>query len=109
MYWRIGNRLMRYNFIAAVLFAVFFVSPAVAEKRVALVVGNSAYQSVPRLENPRNDALLIADTLGRLGFVLVGGVAQVDLDKAQIVSVGQRFGIQLIGSDDALFFYDGLG
>lgn len=100
---------MRCNFIAAVLFAVFFVSPAVAEKRVALVVGNSAYQSVPRLENPRNDALLIADTLGRLGFVLVSGGAQVDLDKAQFDSVVQRFGNQLIGADVALFYYAGHG
>src|SRR5258708_487216 len=100
---------MRCNFVAAVLFAVFFVSPAVAEKRVALVVGNSAYQSVPRLENPRNDALLIADTLGRLGFVLIGGGAQVDLDKAQFDSVVQRFGNQLIGADVALFYYAGHG
>src|SRR5258708_5188993 len=97
------------NLVGGVLFAVFFVSPAVAEKRVALVVGNSAYQSVPRLENPRNDALLIADTLGRLGFVLVGGGAQVDLDKAQFDSVVQRFGNQLIGADVALFYYAGHG
>src|SRR5260370_9934676 len=100
---------MRYNFIAAVLFAVFFVSPAVAEKRLPRVVGTSAYQSVPRLENPRNDALLIADTWGRLGLVLVGGGAQVDLDKAQFDSVVQRFGTQLIGADVALFYYAGHG
>ena len=34
--------------------------PASAEKRVALIVGNSAYQNVTRLDNPKNDAALIA-------------------------------------------------
>jgi hypothetical protein len=29
--------------------------PAFAEKRVALVIGNSAYQNVARLGNPAND------------------------------------------------------
>jgi uncharacterized caspase-like protein len=33
---------------------------------VALVIGNSAYQSVARLDNPRNDAGLIADTLAAM-------------------------------------------
>jgi hypothetical protein len=48
----------------AVLLLAF---PAATEKRVALVVGNSAYQNITRLENPRNDATLMADTLGGLG------------------------------------------
>src|ERR1700682_6008846 len=100
---------MRLNFIAVTFLAVVFPSPAAAEKRVALVVGNSAYQSVPRLDNPRNDALLVADTLNRLGFTLLGGGAQVDLDKTQFDSVVQRFGNQLIGADVALFYYAGHG
>jgi hypothetical protein len=100
---------MRLNFIAVTFLAVVFTSPAAAEKRVALVVGNSAYQSVPRLDNPRNDALWVGDTLNRLGFTLVGGGAQVDLDKTQFDSVVQRFGNQLIGADVALFYYAGHG
>jgi hypothetical protein len=100
---------MRLNFIAATLLAIVFTSPAAAEKRVALVVGNSAYQSVPRLDNPKNDALLVADTLKRLGFTLVGGGAQVDLDKSNFDALVQRFGNQLIGADVALFYYAGHG
>jgi hypothetical protein len=46
---------------AFVLLAVLFGSPALAEKRVALVVGNSSYQNVTRLDNPRNDASLERD------------------------------------------------
>src|SRR5665647_1495175 len=98
---------MRLNFIAATLLAIVFTSPAAAEKRVALVVGNSAYQSVPRLDNPKNDALLVADTLKRLGFTLVGGGAQVDLDKSNFDALVKRFGNQLIGADVALFYYAG--
>jgi hypothetical protein len=93
----------------ALLFAAGFAFPATAEKRVALVIGNSAYQSVSRLENPRNDALLVADTLQKLGFTLVGGGAQVELDKASFDAAVQRFGNQLIGADVALFYYAGHG
>ena len=100
---------MRWTTLAAGLLAVLFVSPAFAEKRVALVVGNSAYQNVSRLENPKSDALLVADTLKRLGFTVVGGQAQVELDKAGFDSVVQRFGSQLIGADVALFYYAGHG
>jgi Caspase domain/YARHG domain len=100
---------MRWKILSALLFAVFFISPAAAEKRVALIIGNSAYQSVSRLDNPKNDALLVADTLQRLGFVLVGGGAQADLDKASFDQAIQRFGSQLIGADVALFYYAGHG
>ena len=62
-------------------------SPALAEKRIALVIGNSNYQNVPRLNNPANDARLMADTLRGLGFVLVGAEAQIDLDKASFDNV----------------------
>jgi hypothetical protein len=37
----------------AILLSVVLVTPALAEKRVALVMGNSAYQNVTRLDNPR--------------------------------------------------------
>jgi hypothetical protein len=100
---------MRWNCLSAILLVSFFVSPALAEKRIALVIGNSAYQSVSRLENPKNDALLVAETLSKLGFTLVGGGAQVELDKSNFDSAVQRFGNQLIGADVALFYYAGHG
>ena len=46
---------------AMALSALLSTGPAIAEKRIALVVGNSAYQNVPRLDNPRNDAVLMAE------------------------------------------------
>jgi hypothetical protein len=100
---------MSRKLLFALLFAACFAFPATAEKRVGLVIGNSAYQSVSRLENPRNDALLVADTLQMLGFTLIGGGAQVELDKASFDAAVQRFGNQLIGADVALFYYAGHG
>jgi formylglycine-generating enzyme required for sulfatase activity len=94
----------------AVLVAGVFLAPAFAEnKRVALVVGNSAYRNVGPLENPANDAKLLADTLRALGFTLVGGAAQLDLDKAAFDRTVQAFGAQLVGADVGLFFYAGHG
>ena len=84
-------------------------SPAAAEKRVALVIGNSAYQNIARLDNPSNDARLMADTLSSLGFTLVGGHAQLDLDKPALDIAVQNFGRQVQGADVALFYYAGHG
>jgi hypothetical protein len=88
---------------------VSFTAPAAAEKRVALVVGNGTYRNFARLDNPINDAKLLADTLRDLGFALVGGDAQLDLDKASFDRVVQDFGAQLQGADVGLFFYAGHG
>jgi formylglycine-generating enzyme required for sulfatase activity len=84
-------------------------SPASADKRIALVIGNSAYQKVSPLDNPRNDAELMAETLRAVGFTLVGGGAQVDLDKVAFDDVLQKFGNLLVGADVALFYYAGHG
>ena len=91
------------------LLPLVFAGPAVAEKRIALVVGNSAYQNITRLENPRNDAVLMAETLGGLGFTLIGGRAQLELDKSALDTAVQNFGRQIQGADVALFYYAGHG
>ena len=78
-------------------------------KRVALVIGNSQYQSIGRLDNPANDARLIAEALKEDGFELVGDGAQLDLDKAGLERAVQEFGNQLQGADVALFYYAGHG
>jgi hypothetical protein len=82
---------------------------ALAEKRVALVIGNSAYVNVPRLDNPGNDARLMADTLRSLGFTIVGGGPQIDLTGQAFRQVVQDFGKRLEDSDVGLFYYAGHG
>jgi hypothetical protein len=76
---------------------------------VALVIGNSQYRHVPRLANPSNDAQLIAETLTGAGFTLVGGQAQLDLDKIAFDRTVQEFGNVIQGAGVALFYYAGHG
>ena len=94
--------------IGAVLLACV-ATTAQAEKRVALVIGNSAYQTVAKLPNSAADARLMSDTLLSLGFFVVGDGAQVDLDKAAFDHALQAFSQDLIGADVALFYFAGHG
>jgi hypothetical protein len=102
-------RIMSRWIVAAVLLCAGTSSAAHAEKRVALVIGNSAYQTVPKLPNPDSDAKLMSDTLLSLGFFVVGGSARLDLDKAGFDASLQEFRAQLVGADVALFYYAGHG
>ncbi|RAS05228.1 caspase domain-containing protein [Ensifer adhaerens] len=86
---------------AAVLLLLFFVaSPVWAEKRVALVIGNSAYRHAPQLANPQNDAGDMASKLTALGFVVVTGR---DLDLTGMRGVIREFVGKVEGADVALF------
>ena len=78
-------------------------------RRVALVVGNGVYRNLARLANPPNDAELMAKTLKELGFVLVGGGPQTNLDKAGFDRAIQSFGTALQTADVGLFYYAGHG
>jgi hypothetical protein len=83
--------------------------PACAESRVALVIGMSNYKFATRLENPGNDARLMADTLRKLGFTLIGDGAQLDLDRGEFARVLQLFGSRARDADVAVFYYAGHG
>jgi formylglycine-generating enzyme required for sulfatase activity len=78
------------------------VGPAVvhAKKRVALVIGNSAYQHTPKLANPRNDATDIAAVLKRHGLQVIVGF---DLGKVL------EFAASLKAAYAGVFFYAGHG
>ena len=96
---------------AAALFLVIFgvaASAAAAESRVALVIGNSAYEDSP-LANPANDARLMAETLRGLGFDVI---ERTDADQKQmklaIFELGDR--LEAAGRDAVgLFYYAGHG
>jgi uncharacterized caspase-like protein len=85
------------------------VAAAAAERRVALVIGNGAYQNVARLKNPANDAQLMAETLAAIGFELVGGKPLIDADKAGLERAIRSFGQALRGGAIGLFYYSGHG
>ena len=108
MRWPVNCRPSGLAALGALLLTLVSV-PAAAEKRIALVVGNTAYRNIARLDNPSNDAKLMAETLSALGFALIGGRAQLDLDKQALDSAVQNFGRQIQGADVALFYYAGHG
>jgi hypothetical protein len=79
---------------------------ALAERRVALVIGNANYSNTAALNNPSNDAEDMSGVLKRLGFEVVEGR---DLDKRHMERLIRQFGTKLAGADVALFFYAGHG
>ncbi|MFV0491458.1 MAG: caspase domain-containing protein [Pseudorhodobacter sp.] len=84
-------------------------SPAWAEERIALVVGNSTYAEVTSLDNPVSDARLIARTLEGQGFDVT---LLIDADQARMGSAIAQFGraLRVAGTDaTGLFYYAGHG
>jgi hypothetical protein len=77
-----------------------------AEPRVALVIGNGAYRSVPELDNSRNDADDISEQLKRVGFAVIDGR---DLDRSAMYAALGRFAQRVRGTDAGLVYYSGHG
>src|SRR5262245_53608663 len=88
------------------LSALTVVPIAHAERRVALVIGNSAYRHTAPLANPRNDAADVSASLAKLGFHVIEGF---DLDKAAFDLKVRDFASGLQDADAGLFFYAGHG
>jgi len=76
-----------------------------AERRVALVIGNSAYKSAP-LKNPANDARDMAAALQRLGFDVA---LLLDAGQKQMDAAVREFGLKLRQGGAGLFYYAGHG
>lgn len=97
--------MVRWLFVAFLCLASTGAAAA-AEKRVALVVGNSAYVNAAPLPNPVNDAGEVAKALTEAGFEVILGL---DLNKAAFDNKVRDFARALDGADVALFFYAGHG
>jgi hypothetical protein len=76
------------------------------EKRVALVIGNGAYQNAVHLDNAVFDAKAVADSFRKLGFQVVDGY---DLDIDQMRSKVSEFSAALSDSKSAVIYYAGHG
>ena len=100
-----GSRKLRRLFLAAALLLVC--QPAFAEKRVALVLGNSAYQNVAPLPNPVNDGAVIAATLKAAGFDLVD--SRHDLSAVETRRALRDFADAARDADIAVVYYAGHG
>ena len=94
--------------LAALVFAWLLLSfgMAQAEKRVALVIGNSNYNQVARLPNPANDSRAMADALARLDFTVT---LQQDLGKSAMEQTLADFSDAVRDADLAVVYYAGHG
>ena len=96
-------------FALTVILTIGTLSTADAQRRVALVIGNSAYTAVPALSNPRNDAEAMASTLSELGFDVT---TAIDADLRGMSRAIRTFGktLKAAGRDAVgLFYFAGHG
>jgi tetratricopeptide (TPR) repeat protein len=77
------------------------------DHRIALVIGNSAYENVAQLPNPDRDAKLVADALTRTGFESV--TLLTDLRKDALVGALRNFAKRAETADWAVVYYAGHG
>ncbi|MBI3700168.1 MAG: caspase family protein [Afipia sp.] len=95
------------HLLLTALFLALTATGASAEKRVALVIGNSSYQNVPKLTNPSNDAAMIASTLKASGFESV--TLRADVTKDTMRKALRDFADQARDADIAVVYYAGHG
>src|SRR4030081_26173 len=104
--WGLLMRAVRAIVLAVCSFWLFS-QPALAEKRVALVIGNSAYKNVTRLQNPANDAAAVVAMFKRAGFDSVD--AKLDLSIGDMRRALREFGNKTRDADVAVIYYAGHG
>src|SRR3954467_3730172 len=80
---------------------------ALADKRVALVIGNSAYKNAPRLANPVNDAGLVGGMFRNAGFDTVE--IRLDLNASEMRRSLREFAARTRDADMAVIYYAGHG
>lgn len=82
-------------------FILLFSSGASANKRFALVFGNSNYEAVQSLDNPRNDASLMDESLRSVGFTTV---VSLDASRNEMVAAVSKF-VDLLDAESEVFIY----
>lgn len=88
-------------------FGLVAATAALAEKRVALIIGNSSYQNVVKLDNPFNDASAIADMFRKSGFDSVE--LKLDLGVIEFKRALRDFYNTTRDADVAVVYYAGHG
>ncbi|MER8491701.1 caspase family protein [Mesorhizobium australicum] len=98
--------LKRYAFLAALILMSLSAFDARADRRVALVIGNSQYQEIPALKNPDKDAEDVSNTFRQAGFDVF--VAK-DVTKLQFEEKFRNYLAAADGADLAVVYYSGHG
>jgi hypothetical protein len=91
----------------AAMLICFGAPPCHADKRIALVVGNSSYQNVARLANPANDASAMAQMFKGAGFDVVD--LRLDVGNLDFKRALRNFEDEAGGADIAVVFFAGHG
>ncbi|MEP3348235.1 MAG: caspase family protein [Litoreibacter sp.] len=100
-----GFELLFARLIAMTAIAFFvFVSPLFAQDRVALIIGNSSYESISALKNPQNDANAVSDSLTNLGFDVT---LLTDATSEQFWIQLEEFVEKAENAETTLFYYSG--
>ncbi len=93
--------------VFVIAMAAMLASPAFAEKRVALVIGNGAYKTSTTLKNPPADAADISAALKSAGFAVT---TLIDARREAMEKAVRDFGSALKDPDAVgLFYYSGHG
>jgi uncharacterized caspase-like protein len=106
-----GMRLKRWLGVLGLAVAALSGIRAEAEPRIALVIGNANYagETLPKLDNPINDARLMTETLKQVGFEVasIWDANQIQMKRA-IIDFGEK--VAMAGpTATAVFYYAGHG
>ncbi|MBT9288316.1 caspase family protein [Prosthecodimorpha staleyi] len=96
-----------FSTVVALAATFVFATAAMADRRIALLIGNAAYRSAPALTNPHHDVELLRRTLADAGFDNVS-VAK-DLDLTAIKRTLRQFEDAAQNADIAVLYYSGHG
>src|SRR3954453_15530689 len=94
--------------LSLLIFGLWFgCGSALADKRVALVIGNSAYKNAPRLSEPGNDAGVVGGMFRNGGFDTVE--IRLDLNASEMRRSLREFAARTRDADMAVIYYAGHG
>jgi uncharacterized caspase-like protein len=96
----------RVALVLSILLSLFLTGAARAEKRVALVIGNAAYEAVPKLTTPENDAAAIGQMLKAAEFDVS---IEVNLTTAGMQRAMRDFSARTTDADMVVVFFSGHG
>jgi hypothetical protein len=94
-------------YVLCLIVSAMFADAAAAERRVALIVGNSAYKNASTLSNTINDSTAIAALFKSIGFEVV--ISRNDLGVVEFKRTVREFLITAENADMAVVYYAGHG
>jgi uncharacterized caspase-like protein len=92
--------------VVAIALCFSIAGTALAESKLALVIGNGAYINATSLPNPPNDAADMASTLSTMGFDVVSAI---NASKVEMDGKIREFAEKAETAEVTLFFYAGHG